>query len=245
MITSTSNELIVSLSKLQMKKYRDRENKFLVPTPKLIKEAINAGFSPSLILCEQDFDAKVFSRFKTEIVGENVMKKVCGDYYSQGCVAVFDLNRKDSERGGNFIVLDRIQDPSNVGAILRSALGANFLDVYLIDCADIYDLKTLRSSMGSIFNLNIFKVSEEELINRLEKKGKKLVCLDMKGENIFTSSFDDTYGFVVGNEGRGVSDNLKKYCNKIVSIPMNEKLESLNAAVSASIVMYQVFSKQN
>lgn len=245
MITSTSNELIISLSKLQMKKYRDKENKFLVSTPKLIKEAINAGFLPSLILCEQDFDINLFGQFKTEIVSDNVMKKLCGDYHSQGCIAVFDLVRKDSEKGGNFIVLDRIQDPSNVGAILRSALGANFLDVYLIDCADIYDLKTLRASMGSVFHLNIFKVGEEELINILEEKGKKLVCLDMKGENVFTSLFDEYCGFVVGNEGRGVSDNLKNYCNKTVSIPMNNKLESLNAAVSASIVMYQVFSKQN
>ena len=243
MITSTSNELIVSLAKLQMKKYRDKENKFIVCTPKLIKEAINAGYLPSLILHLQECDISWAEQFKREIVSESVLKKLCGDYSSQGCVAVFEYLKEKNEQAGNFIVLDRIQDPGNVGAILRSALGANFLNVYLIDCADVYDLKTLRAGMGSVFHLNIFKLSEEELIKKLDCENKKLVCLDMNGENVFTSSFDENCGFVVGNEGRGVSEKIRQICSKTVCIPMNDKLESLNAAVSASIVMYQVSNK--
>lgn len=244
MITSTSNELVVSLSKLQMKKYRDNDKKFLVPTPKLIKEAINAGYFPSLILALQDCDTSWCNEAKKEMIGENVLKKICGDYSTQGCVAVFDCLDEKSATGGNFLVLDRIQDPGNVGAILRSALGSNFLDVYLIDCADVYDLKTLRASMGAVFHLNIYKISEESLIKKLTTENKKLFCLDMKGENVFDANFEEGSGFVVGNEGRGVSESLKMFCSKHISIPMNEKLESLNAAVSASIVMYQVFANK-
>lgn len=244
MITSTSNELIVSLSKLQMKKHRESEAKFLVPTPKLIKEALNEGFLPVLLLKTQECEFCLNNEIRCEIVSENVLKKLCGDYFTQGCVAVFEIMKSSEIKDGNFIVLDRIQDPGNVGAILRSALGANFLNVYLIDSADIYDLKTLRASMGAVFHLNIVRINEEDIIKKLTIQNKKLISLDMKGENVFETSFDEGVGFVVGNEGRGVSQALKDFCSQSVSIPMNNKLESLNAAVSASIVMYQVFSKQ-
>ncbi len=245
MITSTSNELIVELCKLHDKKYRDNKKQFLVQTPKLIKEALNEGYLPSLFLCTQEYKNTNKIEFSHEIVSENVLKKLCESVTPQGCVAVFDYLEEKSALKGNFIVLDRIQDPANVGAIIRSALGANFIDVYLIDCADCYDNKVLRSSMGAVFHVNLHKVAELQLVERLRSENQSLICCDMIGENVFKCEFDARCGFVVGNEGRGVSENLKAFASKKVSIPMNSKLESLNAAVSASIVMYQVFSKNS
>jgi len=177
-------------------------------------------------------------------INEMVLNAITTTKSPQNCVAVVKM--KDESHcfniSGRSLVLDNVQDPNNVGAIIRSALGADFDNVLLLNCADIYDTKTIRSSMGAIFHINIIHLTQDEFIQNLNNNAD-IICCSMEGENLFKSEIKQECFVVIGNEGKGVSSNIRKVCNKIVSIPMNKKLESLNASVSAAIVMYAISHK--
>ena len=266
-IQSKNNEMVKKAVKLKDKKYRYEYGQFLVENEKILIEAYKNNYViHSIFYClplQNDYGGQVNYIETTQ----EVLKHLSSTSSPAKCVAVVNMKGSESlakeynacEEGShaeglrqkgckalnknlsinsNFLVLDRLQDPSNVGAIIRSSLGANFTNVLLIDCADIYDTKVIRSSMGAVFNLNVQKVGLEDV----KKLNFPLVVLDMKGQNIFKEEFNkgQIYGFIVGNEGQGVCDELKKVASKTVAIPMNERLESLNASVSASLVMYAI-----
>ena len=137
------------------------------------------------------------------------------------------------EKYDRIIVMDRIQDPGNVGTIVRSAEAFGFNLVLSLESSDFYILKTLRASMGSIFRLKCLNIGEKDLLKL--KKTHKILALDMKGEEEFPK--DGKICLIVGNEGRGISNFCKDISDEIISIPMQGQVESLNAAISISIVM--------
>ena len=237
-IKSKENELIKKTIKLKDKKYRKEFGKFLVEGEKSLLEAYKNGYRINTIFITGKLNND-FGNVSICEVSNDVMKAISTTATIPKCVGVVEMKEcSKCEIKSNFLVLDRLQDPSNVGAIIRSALGADFTKVILIDCADVYDSKVIRSSMGAVFNVDIYKSTLDDVL----KMNFPLVVMDMNGENIFKANFDKNtiYGFVVGNEGQGVCKELKAKATKTVAIPMNSKLESLNAAVSASIVMYTI-----
>ncbi|MBP3431754.1 MAG: RNA methyltransferase [Clostridia bacterium] len=161
-------------------------------------------------------------------------KVLCIAYYTQHIV-------KKPE--GNFLVLDGLQDPGNVGTLIRTAKAAGFDSVFLIDSVKSNNSKLVRSSVGAVFNSNVFEMTKVEFVEFAKGNNLKLICCDMNGENIFEFSCKENVGVVVGNEGQGVSDELASLCFKTVKIPMMEGIESLNAGVSGSIIMYQLNKK--
>ena len=132
-----------------------------------------------------------------------------------------------------------MQDPGNVGTIVRTAAASGFDTIYLINSADYLSAKVIRSSAGMIFKINLFNVSYDELLKITSENKLNLICADMKGENIYKFKPNlSSFGIVIGNEGNGVSEVLRGACKFTVSLPMKNGVESLNAGVTASILMY-------
>ena len=221
-----------------MKKLLKDKDYLFLDNPKLIDEAVNSGKSLEYLIVKENYSGKTDYGGEILLVSDNVFKLFAQTINSQGVVGIIKFCKKKLELPfGNFLVLDEVQDPGNVGTLIRSSLGANFNDVYLLNCARISD-KVVRSSMGAIFKLNVYECSKDEFISICTNKN--MFYADMNGENIFNKQFSENVGIVIGNEGNGVSKEIKKICKSSISIPMANGLESLNASVAGSIIMYQI-----
>jgi len=237
-ITSKNNQLIKDLTK-------EAKNRFLLflDTPNLIKEAISNNLTVKYILQIKDkkFDF-IGQQFANKIifVNEEILKHLGSVEQSAGILGVFEYSKKQFENpNANYLVLDHVQDAGNVGTLLRSAMGANFTSVYLLDCASITNPKVVRSSSGAIFKLNIFELSKQEFLSSFNKDN--LFACSMDGQNIFEMQVTLPIGIVLGNEGKGISEEIVALAkNKKISVPMENSLESLNVAVSGSIIMFNV-----
>ena len=233
MITSTQNETIKHLKKLKQEKYI-----LCLDNPKLIDEAIKNHWE-ILYLLKNEKVKKAYT-LQDIIVADNVLKIFSNTVTTQGVIAFVKFKKIDIKPPNNhFLILDNVQDPGNVGTLIRSAVGANFVDIYLISCASVTSEKTIRSSMGAIFKCNIYEVGKD-FIPTIKNWRKTIFVADMNGENLYDCEFNENCGVVVGNEGHGVCEELKKISTKKISIPMQNNLESLNAGVSGSIIMYQI-----
>lgn len=249
-ITSTSNSKIVFAKKLLDKKYRDKTNLFLVETEKVIEEALKNGLhcKEIYILENKNFDIikkyqKLFDKLPVYYVNHKVFAEISSTISPDGIVGVFEKKEDKKEYlGGSFLILDCLQNPDNLGAILRTAVACNFNQIYTINSVDKYNPKVLRASMGNQFKLNIVEIDYQDISTML--KNSKLYCMDMSGQNLFEiSKFDKNVGFVIGNEGNGLSKQMREIVKNYIKIPMENGVESLNASVSASVVMYYVYSK--
>ena len=139
---------------------------------------------------------------------------------------------------GNALFLDGIADPGNLGTIVRTANGAGYADVYLRNCADPFAPKCVRAAMSGIFFVRLHIGGDGELFGALG--GVPFVCADMAGEDMFSFSPPRPFCLVIGSEANGVSEEVRARCAQTVSVPLRETCESLNAAVAAGILMYQL-----
>ncbi len=232
MITSSKNEFIKKLKELKSQK-----NILCLDNPKLIEEAQNEGWQILYTLKTQDIK-KVYPN--ETIVSENVLSVFTNTKTSQNVVAFVSFKQNILKPPlGNFLILDNVQDPGNVGTLIRSAVGANFLDIYLINCASVTLDKTIRSTMGAIFKCNVYEV-KEDFLDTLKSWNKRIFVTTMQGKNIYDVPFPQNVGLIIGNEGHGVSEKLKLIATDNISLPMQNNLESLNAGTSGSIMMYQI-----
>ncbi len=182
---------------------------------------------------EVDFPEELLVR-----VSADVFRYLADEKTPQGILCRARIPQgKGTSPNGKCLLLDGVADPANVGAILRSANAAGYTKVYMTeDCADPYAPKSVRSSMSGVFFTEIYRGKREELIALL--KGSPIIVADMDGENAFTFSAPERFTLVIGNEGNGVSREVADVATHTVKIPMRETQESLNAAVSAGILMY-------
>lgn len=233
-ITSKSNPTIKEIIKLNDKKYRREEGLYLVEGTKPVNECIAAGCSVEKIVCTE----KLSSNYnKPVVVSEDVFGAISSEKTPQGVIAVVKTPQNSIKSPQNScILLDRLQDPGNLGTIIRTANAAGYKEIYLINCTDPYSPKAVRASMSGIFFTEVYQGSEEEILKVL--KGVSLISADMYGENIFGFEPPSKFCLCIGNEGSGLSDVIKSGSNYKVRIPMTETCESLNAAVSAGIAMY-------
>ena len=171
------------------------------------------------------------------VADDRIFGKLCDTVTNQGVLAVVRREKKElSSPEGKCLLLDGLQDPANVGAVLRTAAASGYDDVYLCGCADPFSAKSLRAGMSAQYVLNIFEGEREKILDLLSCC--QLVCADMSGENVFTADIAEKHALVLGSEGGGVSSAARMRCEKTVSIPMKNNMESLNVAVSAGILMY-------
>lgn len=238
LITSINNEHIKEIMKLKNKKYRNETGLFLVETRHLVVEAYKAGLIEELIL-EQDEILPL--GVKTTFVSKNVMQKLT-DMENYSSVIAVVRKKKAKEIGEKVLVLDDIQDPGNLGTIIRSALAFNIDTIVLSpNTVDLYNPKVIRATQGMIFHINIVIKDIRSTLKDLKEKDYKI--LGTKVTNGIDARVSKTYShfvLIIGNEGRGMSEELEDYCDEYLYIKMNDNCESLNASVAASILMYEL-----
>lgn len=242
-ITSVKNPLVI-----QTKKIKDgTKGKLFIENPKLIKEAFQSNLSFDYVLISKQKYENILKEFSflkklnLQIVGDNVIEHLSDTKQPQGLIAVVNFEPRNLEKPkGNFIVLESLQDPGNLGTIIRSARGTSFKDIYLINTVNYCNQKVVRSAMGNLFDVNLYTFSStEEFVKFANENKLNLMVADLDGENLFDIKKPlVNHGIIIGNEGNGVSKQLKDFVNKKISIPMKNGLESLNAGVSCSIIIY-------
>ena len=238
-ISSKSNLLIKKISSLAEKKYRKLYGLFIVESVKAVDECLSSGMEVEEIVCTQDLSEK----YPTAIfVTDELFGRISTERNPQGVLAAVKLPQKPLQSPkSSCLLLDRLQDPGNIGTIIRTANAAGYTDIYLVNCADAYSPKAVRASMGGVFYVNVYEGSYDEVFEVLE--GVPLITADMSGEDIFAFDAPEKFCLCIGNEGGGVSDTVVNHSAYKVKIPMRETCESLNAGVSAAIAMYVLKNK--
>ena len=237
-ITSLDNKRIKNASRLLVKKYRDEEGKFLVEGEHLVEEAFKANHLLEVFECE-DLDFKI--DVPTTYVTYDVIKKLSNTVNPQKIVGVVK-KMDEKELGNKLLLLDDIQDPGNLGTIIRSSLAFGIDSIVLSNnSVDLYNDKVIRSSEGMIFHLNIVRTDIKELINKLHNEGYSIYGTRVTdGVHVDKVEVNNKYALIMGNEGNGVHEDILDMCDKYLYIPMSDKVESLNVAVATSIILYEL-----
>ena len=231
-ITSIHNDNVKYWVSLKNKKIRDEERKFIVEGDHLIEEARKNNLIEYIISCV-DEDADFY-------VTKEIMEKISDQKSISYNAAVVKFIPEDSVNG-NVIILDNLQDPGNLGTIIRSSVAFNIDTIIISDTSvDLYNPKVVRATEGMIFNLNIIRRNLEEIIPVLKNLGYKIVGTDVNEGNDVRNISKENVAIIIGNEGSGMSENIKKLCDEFINIKINKSCESLNAGVAASIIMYEV-----
>lgn len=241
LITSINNQTIKELDKLKQKKYRDLEQKFLIEGEHLVEEAEKSGVLEKIILLE---NSEYHSNLEKIYVSKNVMKKLSSLDTPPNIIGVCKmLSRK--ELGKKVLLLDDIQDPGNLGTIIRSSVAFNVDSIVMsLNTVDLYNPKVIRSTQGMIFKINLIKDDLGQVIKKLKSKNIPIYTTNVNGgENIKNINSTDSYGLIMGNEGNGVKDEISTLADRKIYIPMNSKVESLNVSVAASILLYELGDK--
>lgn len=240
-ITSVNNDFIKETVKLKEKKYRDLTNTFLIEGLHLVNEAINNNLIKVIFVLE---DFSFDTNFKKIIVSREVMKKLSDNPSLPKIMAIVE-KKKEESIGNKVVILDRVQDPGNLGTIIRSATAFNFDTIILSnDSVDLYNSKVVRSTQGMLFNINILRRDIKEEITNLKSKNYLILGTDVyNGSDVSKYTVNKKIALVLGNEGTGVSEEVKSLCDDNLYIKMNSNCESLNVSVAASILMYELGSK--
>ncbi|MDR2437151.1 MAG: RNA methyltransferase [Endomicrobium sp.] len=250
LIESSQNQTFKNLLKFQDKKFRNQNNIFLVEGKKQVAE-IPKDWTIKQIIISKKY--KKFKNFRDDIIlSERLFAKLSSTKSPQGIIAVvekkyYKIEEIIKQQTGFFIVLENIQDPGNLGTIIRSAdaFGAKAIFVSLRS-VDIYSDKTIRSTMGSLFHLPVVdNVNIEELLYLMKKERITVFAGSLKGKKSMSNlKIPNRSTFIIGNEANGIKQETEKLANVLFKIPIPGKAESLNAAVAASIIMYEL-SKNN
>lgn len=246
-INSLENNTIKKIKKLKNRKYREEEKKFLGEGRKFL----DFEYQPELIIVKEGVENQEniingIEKFQCRklLVTDKIFDQLTSQENSQGVILVYPYCKSDIEMlGNNIIVLDKVQDPGNLGTIIRVADAAGFKDIILskgsVDC---YNEKSVRSSMGSIFNMNILYLDEEKIINLLKEKGYRLNVTALEENSIkYTDmKLSEKNAIVFGSEGNGVSQRFLDEADSTVIIPIYGTAESLNVAMASGIILYKV-----
>ncbi len=237
-INSVDNIKIKELKKLRNKKYRDIHDKFLVEGIHLVNEAYSSNLLEEIYILE-DNDIQI--DIKKTYVSNKVMKYLSNLESPSNIIGV--VNKKEEKKviGEKILYLDNIQDPGNLGTIIRSAYAFN-LDTLIIsgDTVDLYNDKVIRASQGMLFKQNVI-VADMNILYELKKDGFTIYGTDVNyGNDIKTIESKNKNVIIIGNEGQGIREEIKSICDKFIYIDMNKDCESLNASVAASIMLYEL-----
>ena len=235
-IVSKSNPCVKELRALREKKFRRERGMFLVEGEKMVRECIASGITVNRIVAREDYEGEL----KADLVlGRDAFDGISEEKTPQPIMAEAVLpSFALAPPKGSCLLLDGVSDPANVGAIIRTANAAGFRELYLIGCADPFSPKSVRASMSGVFFVSLMQGSREEVLSALS--GVAIIAADMDGENIFSFTPPEKFVLCIGNEGNGLTKQVREAAAYTVRIPMGEHTESLNAAVSAGILMYEL-----
>jgi len=260
-ITSSSNPTIKMIKSLYRKKDRWDKKLFVIEGVKIVDECINSGYPIEFIVySEQLFNVdrgeKLFNKISSLpnviCVPDKLFNEISDLETPQGILAVIpfkihELEEIEVDKKPFIILLDRVQDPGNLGTIIRTADAFGIDGIVVTEgCVDVYNPKVVRATMGSILRLPIYHHSKaEDIIRELKEKGAVVYSTSLEGKEFIQNvDFSQFSLLIIGNESKGVSSSLESYADKLIKIPMVGKAESLNAAVASSIIMYEVLRQR-
>lgn len=236
MITSVKNEMIKEIMKLKQKKYRDETGLFIVEGYHLVEEARKHG-------CIEKIITTLDESFKEETiyVSLEVMKKLAFAMTPQPIMAICKKREHNhlNTNGKRYLLLDRVQDPGNVGTMMRTALAFGY-DCLIMskDCVDLYNDKVIRSTQGALFELDVCIMDLKEAITLLKENNISVYGTSLSNANDIDSyPREEKMAFIMGNEGQGISEDILNQCDHRLYIPILS-VESLNVGVAAAITMY-------
>lgn len=260
MITSTNNQQMKNISTL-LKKSKERKvsKSFVVEGPRMVIETpvdklkavyVAEGFSKNIaneLLLEEIWNKCKQANVTYEVVADQVFKSVSDTQTPQGIMAVvaipeYELDELLEGKHTHLLILESIQDPGNLGTMVRTGEGAGVTGIIMNKTTvDLFNPKTIRSTMGSIYRVPYF-VTENltDIIQKLKNKGISIYAAHLKGELSYDEKdYTKACGFLIGNEGNGLSDEIAGLADEYIKIPMEGQVESLNAAISATLLMYE------
>lgn len=243
-LTSLKNPKVASWRSLKDKKGREEQRAFLVEGARMVREALSSSFTVRTLLLREDYapDFSLPEDIPAYLLPDHVFQSVSDTKTPQGIAAVLDLSAKPAS-GSRLVALDSVQDPGNVGTVVRTADAAGFDGVlFSPDCADLFSPKVLRSTMGSVFRLGFsFPAFLPDALSRLKQEGYSVLSSQLDGDPFYDrKEVAPSFVLVIGNEGNGVSDAVKAVATHRLCLPMRGGAESLNAAVAAGIMMYDL-----
>ena len=253
-ITTSKNSTYKYVKSLRMKKTRVKEQCFTVEGIKSVSDAIRSKWNIKMIAVSERFysseDYNTFKNIKNVIIKDELFDGLCETKTPQGIIAVIDIPKKTKEclfkSNGIYVYCDCVSDPGNLGTIIRTADAAGFDGVILSDgCVDLYSPKTVRSSMGSFFNINLITDEGAELLCRLKDDGFMLYSGVLSEKSKLYTEMDYTKPTVIilGNEANGVKEEILSLSEHII-IPIHGSAESLNVAIAGAIIMYEAVKQR-
>ena len=242
-ITSKANSVVKNAKKLHQKKYR--KSAYLIEGWHLFEEAVQAGVMIEKIFALENYRDQLAAFPQTVWVSEDILLDLADSQTPQGIVAV--VQKEEVEQAdfsqGKFLFLEDVQDPGNVGTIIRTVDAAGFTGVIVSDkSADIYSLKTLRSMQGSHFHLPIYRISSQVLLDEAKKAAIPVLATTLSKDSVDYRELPPMENFVLvmGNEGQGISHLMTESADRLVHISMKGQAESLNVAVAAGILIFHL-----
>ena len=257
-ITSKDNELIKHIRKLKDKKYRDESNEYVVEGVKLVEEAVKENAKiKQIIVCEDttrtyEIPTHIMleiAKYECISVSDKIFNIITQVTNPQGIMAIIEKNAQNAKIDYTqdiIVVLDDVQDPGNLGTILRTIDSANLTQIIVSkDTVDAYNQKVVRSTMGAIFRINVVEVDNlKEALKDIKKHKYKIMCTDLSADkNIYEADYNKKV-LVIGNEANGVTQEVLELADEKIIIPMLGKTESLNASVATSIIIYEYIRRK-
>ena len=242
-LTNTNSAVAKHVKKLgKSKSYREEHKQFLCVGNKLFDEAIACGVNIDVVITSKTLHYELPENVQVYSAKDNLIDSISPMQNSQGLLFIckmpkvcnYDLNN------GTHILVDCVQDPGNIGTIIRSALAFGTSTVILTDgCADLYNPKTVRATMGAMFRQRIIYLTTDE-INKLNMSGIKFFGASNEDKSIDVCNANLTNSIIIlGSEGQGISNHLKELCDEMIKIPISSNVDSINVSTAAAIIMWE------
>ena len=261
-IQSSQNNIVKEIKALHLKKKRDAEGLYFIEGIRFVNDAIENSQDIVKVIASDKLEGLNGGKELLEsvatlcdecyIVSEKLFSEISDTQTPQGILAVLKKKEFDFEttiaQGSSVVVLDSLQDPGNVGTIIRTADAAGISAVILTKgCVDLFSPKVLRSTMGSVFHMPVFEgMYINEIIQVLKESGYKVIASHLDGSNnYFDEDLTVKSAIIVGNEANGISEETTQMADKLVKIPMPGRAESLNASVAASVMIYEIVRQKH
>ena len=255
-ITSRNNERIKDIVRLRDRKSRTESGRFFIEGIHLAEEYIrNCGFPLEVYFTEKAYNSyrDLFASLPDDIlysVSDSVFEKISTEASPQGvlCICKSDLFEQTLPERGSFLFLESVRDAGNLGTIIRTAVSLGAFGIVLSpDCADIYNPKTLRASMGAVFAADIFVPADFKKAVIKAKEYGKVYATALYDNSLELGRFEvcKNDSFIIGNEGQGITEEIRSLADNTVIIPMTGKTESLNAAAAAAIIIWEMTRSYN
>lgn len=259
-ITSKNNDIVKYISALSDKHVREEYSRFVLEGLRAVSEAIYEKRAETILFSQSFYDSQTRSKnsvFKKAdlpayVLSDKLFQSISGTKTPQGVLAVCKIVRHDLQtllrQENRLLLLEDVQDPGNMGTIIRTAAAAGFHGIIASNgCVDVYNPKVVRSTVGCLFKTKIIQCSGDiiNIADEIKHTGFRTYAAHPRGgRDLFETHFTGKICMVLGNEARGLSERMLKTCDELITIRMSDGVESLNASVAAALMMYEVMRQK-